>query len=149
MFLFPWLHYGESICNFEKSTFFHSQAIFHSVRELPRAIFDINSVDAGTHKNRKSYRKLKSMLESCKETSQLSVDSFMALQDHVVPQKSNFLKKILRFYTIKCTPPLVTRQRDITSIFLSKIAKSIDGLKKYHILSSLNDFFESTPKDGF
>ena len=28
MFLFPWLHHGESISNFEKSTFFHGDAIF-------------------------------------------------------------------------------------------------------------------------
>ena len=78
MFLFPWLHYGESMIDFEKSTFFHREAIFHSVRELPRAIFDIKSVDAGAYKNRKSSRKFKIMLESCKGTSQLSPDSFMA-----------------------------------------------------------------------
>ena len=77
MFLFPWLHYGESMIDFEKSTFFHCEVIFHPVRELPRAIFDINSVDAGAHKNRKSSRKFKIMLESCEETSQLSADSFM------------------------------------------------------------------------
>ena len=46
MFFLPWLHYGESMIDFEKSTFFHREAIFHSVRELPRAIFDIKSVDA-------------------------------------------------------------------------------------------------------
>ena len=63
--------------DFEKSTFFHREVIFHTVRQLPRAIFDVKSVDAGAHKNRKSFRKLKIMLESCKETSKLSVDSFM------------------------------------------------------------------------
>ena len=78
MVLFPWLHYGESIIDFEKSTFFHPEVIFHLVRELPRAIFDIKSVDAGAHKNRKSSRKFKIMLESWKGTSQLSADSFMA-----------------------------------------------------------------------
>ena len=77
MFLFPWLHYGESMIDFEKSTFFHREVIFHSVSELPRAIFDVKSVDAGAHKNRKSCRKFKKMLGSCKETSKLSVDSFM------------------------------------------------------------------------
>ena len=37
----------------------------------------IKSVDAGAHKNRKSSQKFKIMLESCKETSKLSADSFM------------------------------------------------------------------------
>ena len=78
MSLFPWLHYGESIIDFEKSTFFHREVIFHSVRELPRVIFDVKSVDAGAHKNRKSSRKFKIMSESCKETSKLSADSFWA-----------------------------------------------------------------------
>ena len=79
MFLFPWLHYGESIIDFEKSTFFHREVIFHPVRELPRVIFDVKSVDAGGHKNRKSFRKFKIILQSCKETSKLSVDIFLAL----------------------------------------------------------------------
>ena len=77
MFLFPWLHYGESIIDFEKSSFFHREVNFHPVRELP-SIFDIRSVDAGTHKNRKTSRKFKIILESWKGTSQLSADSFMA-----------------------------------------------------------------------
>ena len=63
--------------DFEKSTIFHREVIFHPVREFPRAIFDVKSVDAGAHKNRKSSRKLKIMLESCKETCKLSVDSFI------------------------------------------------------------------------
>ena len=78
MSLFPRLHYGESMIDFEKSTFFHREVIFHTVRELPRAIFDVKSVDAGGHKNRKSSKKFKIMLESCKETSKLSVDIFLA-----------------------------------------------------------------------
>ena len=81
MFLFPWLHYGESIIDFEKSTFFHREVNFHSVRKsqgATKAIFDINSVDAGAYKNRKSCRKFKIMLETWKGTSQLSADSFMA-----------------------------------------------------------------------
>ena len=61
MFLFPWLHYGESIIDFEKSAFFHREVIFHSIRELPRAIFDVKSVDAGPHKNRESSRKFEIM----------------------------------------------------------------------------------------
>jgi len=42
MFLFPWFHQGESICNFEKSTFFHGDAIFrplgtvHNAKNLPQ-----------------------------------------------------------------------------------------------------------------
>ena len=64
--------------DFEMSTFFHCKVIFHSVRELPRAIFDVKSVDTGTHKNGKSSRKFKRILESCKETSKLSVDIFLA-----------------------------------------------------------------------
>ena len=78
MSLFPRLHYGESMIDFEKSTFFHREVIFLTVRELLKAIFDVKSVDAGAHKNRKSSQKFKIMLESCKETSQLSADSFMA-----------------------------------------------------------------------
>ena len=74
MSLFPWLHYGESMVDFEKSTFFDGEAIFRSVRELPRAILDDKSVDAGGHKNRKSFRKFKKMLGSCRETSKLSAD---------------------------------------------------------------------------
>ena len=72
MVLFPWSHYVESIVDFEKSTFFHGEVIFHSVRELPRTIFDVKSVDA------KSSQKFKIMLESCKETSKLSLDIFLA-----------------------------------------------------------------------
>ena len=33
------------------------------------------------------------MLESCQGTSKLSVDSFMASRDRVVPQKSDFCQK--------------------------------------------------------
>ena len=77
MFLFPWLYYDESIIDFEKSTFFHREVNFHPVRELPRVIFDVKSVDAGAYKNRNSFRKFKRMLESCREISKLSTDSFM------------------------------------------------------------------------
>ena len=77
MSFFPWLHYGESMIDFEKSTIFHHEVIFLTVRQLPRAIFDVKSVDAGAHKNRKSSQKFKIMLESCQVTSKLSVDSFM------------------------------------------------------------------------
>ena len=78
MFLLPWLHFNESVIDFKESTFFHREVIFNSVRELPRAIFDVKSVDTGAHKNRKSFRKLKIMLEYCQETSQLPADMFMA-----------------------------------------------------------------------
>ena len=78
MSLFPRLHYGESMIDFEKSTFFHREVIFHTVREVPRAIFDVKSVDAGIHKNRKSSRKFKIMLQSYIETSKLSVHIFLA-----------------------------------------------------------------------
>ena len=30
--------------DFEKSTFFHREVIFHTVRELPRAIFDVGNI---------------------------------------------------------------------------------------------------------
>ena len=78
MFIFPWLHYGESIVDFERPTLFQGEVIFHRARDLPRAIFDVKSVDAGAHKNRKSSQKFKIILESCKETSKLSVDIFLA-----------------------------------------------------------------------
>ena len=64
MSLFPRLHYGKSMIDFKKLIFFHREVIFHPVRELPGAIFDINSVDAGAHKNRKPSRKFKRMLGS-------------------------------------------------------------------------------------
>ena len=57
MFLFLWLHYGESIIDFEKSTFFHREAIFHSVREAQRAelaIFDVGNIFEEPVKNFKS-----------------------------------------------------------------------------------------------
>ena len=76
MSLFQWLHYGESIIDFEKSTFFHREVIFHTVRELSKAIFDIKFVDADGHKNRELSQKFKILLESCKERSKLSVDGF-------------------------------------------------------------------------
>ena len=78
MSLFPRLHYGKSMIDFEKSTFFHREVIFLTVRALHRTIFDVKSVDAGAHKNRKSSQKFKIMLESCKETSKLSADIFLA-----------------------------------------------------------------------
>ena len=34
MFLILWLHHVESMIDFEKSTFFHREVIFHSVREV-------------------------------------------------------------------------------------------------------------------
>ena len=71
-----------------------------------RAIFCINKVCGFGCKNRKSYQKFKIMLESCQETSKLSVDSFMASWDRVVPQKSDFWKKILKNVANNClTPP--------------------------------------------
>ena len=79
--LFPRLHYGESMIDFEKSTFFHREVNFHSIMEVqaPKiVIFDFKAVEAGAHKNRKSSQKLKIILESCKETSKLSVDIFLA-----------------------------------------------------------------------
>ena len=94
MFLFPWLHHGKSISNFEKSTFFHGDAIFTPLGRVKRPKICINKVCIGGCKNRKSYEKFKKMLESCQETSKLSVDSFMASWDRVVLQKSDFWKKI-------------------------------------------------------
>ena len=90
MFLFPWLHHGESISNFEKSTFFHGDAILTPLGRVNTAKIHINKVCFGSSKNRKSYQKIQKMLESCQETSKLSVDTFMASRDRVVPQKSDF-----------------------------------------------------------
>ena len=50
----------------------------------------INKVCIRGCKNRKSYQKFKKMLESCQETSKLSVDSFMEPYDPMVPQKRDF-----------------------------------------------------------
>ena len=55
------------------------------------------------------------MLESCQETSKLSVDSFMDFYDHMVPHKRDFPKKIFeKVANMRITPPLVTFTRDIT-----------------------------------
>ena len=54
------------------------------------------------------------MLESCQETSKLSVDSFMGSYDRMVPQKSDFWEKIVEKVLNMClTPPLVSELRDI------------------------------------
>ena len=45
------------------------------------------------------------MLEFYQETSKLSTDSFMASQDRVVPQKSNFWKKIFEEVLNMCSDP--------------------------------------------
>ena len=58
--------------------FFTMRSFLALVRDFPSRLSFNKSVDAGGHKNRKSSRKFKKMLESCKETSKLSVDSFMA-----------------------------------------------------------------------
>ena len=50
------------------------------VKEVPsgqNSKFCVESVDAGAYKNRKSSRILKIMLQFCKGTSKLSVDSFI------------------------------------------------------------------------
>ena len=59
MFLFPWLHYDESICNFEKATFFHGDAILDPLGTVNKAIFCINKVSIRSCKNRKSYQNSK------------------------------------------------------------------------------------------
>ena len=93
MYLFPWLHHGESISNFEKSTFFHGDAILDPLGGQKRPKICINKVRIRVCKNRKSYQKFKKMLESCQETSKLSADSFMESWDRVVPQKLDFCQK--------------------------------------------------------
>ena len=40
--------------DFEKSPFFDGEAIFHPVRELPRAIFDVGNIFEEPVKNLKS-----------------------------------------------------------------------------------------------
>ena len=77
MFLFPWLHHGGSISNFEKSTFFHGDAVLDPLGSLNKAIFCINKVSITGYKNRKSYQKFKKMLEYCQETSKLSMGAFV------------------------------------------------------------------------
>ena len=89
MYLFPWLHHGESISNFEKLTFFHGDAILDPLGGQKRPKICINKVRIKVCKNRKSSQKFKKMLE----TSKLSVDSFMASWDRVVLEKSDFCQK--------------------------------------------------------
>ena len=65
MFLFSWLHYGESIIDFEKTTFFHREAIFHSVRESQGAkvaVFDVGNFFEEPLKNLKIVGKKIGML---------------------------------------------------------------------------------------
>ena len=59
------------------------------------------------------------MLESCQETSKLSVDSFMGSYDRMVPQKSDFWKKIVEKVLNMClTPPWFNSQlRDYITQF--------------------------------
>ena len=58
MFLFPWLHYGESIIDFEKSTFFYREAIFSLCKGAPKgakvAVFDVGNIFEEPLKNLKS-----------------------------------------------------------------------------------------------
>ena len=61
--------------------------------ELPRAIFDVKSVDAGAYKNRKLYKKFRIILESCKETSKLSADNFFGVVGPHGSSEMRFLKK--------------------------------------------------------
>ena len=56
--------------------FFTMRPFLAFVRDFPRDLSCIKSVDAGGHKNRKSSQKFKIILETCKETSKLSADSF-------------------------------------------------------------------------
>ena len=65
--------------DFEKSTFFDGEAIFHPVRELPRAIFDVGNIFEEPVKKFKKCRKFKKNLEFCKKFSKVSVDSFIAV----------------------------------------------------------------------
>ena len=75
MLLFPWLHHGNVIFNFEKSIFFHCDVIFDPVQGLWAAclgaIFCINKVCEFSCKNQKSYQKFKVMLQSCQKTPKL------------------------------------------------------------------------------
>ena len=54
----------------------------------------VDEVNIYTCKNVKNGQNMKKKLESCRETSYLSVDSSMTLQDPLVPQKSDFCEKI-------------------------------------------------------
>ena len=82
MSLFPLLHYGESIIDFETSAFFHRQAVFHSVRELQGAevaVLVVGKFFEEPLKNVKSVENSKINLEFCEKFSKVSVDSFMAV----------------------------------------------------------------------
>ena len=54
----------------------------------------VDEVNIYTCKNVKNGQNMKIKLESCRETSYLSVDSSMTPQDPLVPQKLDFCKKI-------------------------------------------------------
>ena len=82
MFLFPWLHYGESIIDFEKSTFFTVRLFFTlqgSSQGDKVAVFDVGNYFGEPLKNFKSVENSKKNLEFCKKVSKVSVDSFMAV----------------------------------------------------------------------
>ena len=70
--------------------------------------------------NRKKCEKLKILLESCKVTSKLSADSFMDSWDRLVPQKSNFKKKLFEnVVNTQRPPPVVSQLRDMAeNVFL-------------------------------
>jgi len=67
------------------------------------------------------------MLESCQETSKLSVDSFMDLYDFIGRQIWGFSKKIVEEVPNTClTPPLVTFCRDMQEKnFFMKISQML------------------------
>ena len=74
---------GEFTVDFEKSTFLHREAIFHSVRELQRGLkwpFLTWAIFFEEHlKNFKSVENSKKKIEFCKKVSKVSVDSFMVV----------------------------------------------------------------------
>ena len=93
-------------------------------------------------KNFLKYQKIKKILKFCQKVSKVSGDSFMALYDPIVPEKSNFWKKIFEKVLNTGRPPaLLTFLRDIMLQFdewlLSVTGESIESIKKQQKYSFL------------
>ena len=85
----------------------------------------INKVCSRGCKNRKSHQKFKIMLESCQETSKLSVDSFMDPYDLIVPQELDFPKKIVEKLWNTClTPPCLVKRVIFEMFQLQELLKN-------------------------
>ena len=79
MCLFPWLNYGDIISHFEKSHFLVGLVIFDSVEGGMMWHFYMKDVSIHADKIFKKCRKIEIFSESFRNTSKLSIDSFMSL----------------------------------------------------------------------